>query len=77
MRTFFLSAGIGLVSGVLSFFISVAFLSMLLLVLGVLGHGRPDMTLSYKAAVPVAILAAIAGFTITLVRSIRSAVAEK
>jgi len=72
MRRFFLSAGIGLVSGVITSFLSVAFLCIALLVIGSASHTMPDMTLAYKAAVPVAILAAICGFMITLVRSGRS-----
>ena len=72
MRKFFLSAGIGLVSGVITFFLSVAFLCIVLLVLRAASHTRPDMTLAYKAALPVALLGAICGFTISLVRSLRS-----
>lgn len=72
MRKFFLSAGIGLASGVICFFLSVAFLCFLLLILGALQHTRPDMTLTYKVAAPVGLLAAIVAFSITLVRSIRA-----
>ena len=71
MGKVFLSAGIGLVSGVVSFFLSVAFLCFVLLLAGALSHIRPDMTLTYKAAAPVAILAALTGFTVSLVRSVR------
>ena len=71
MGKLFLSAGIGLVSGVVSFFLSVAFLCFVLLLAGALSHIRPDMTLTYKAAAPVAILAALTGFTVSLVRSVR------
>jgi hypothetical protein len=35
------------------------------------------MTLTYKAAVPVALLAAFCGFAITLVRTLRSPAAQK
>ncbi len=77
MRTLFLSFAIGLVSGVISFFISVAFLCFVLLILSAVSHGRADMTLAYKVAAPVAVLAALSGFTITLVRGVRSAVAQK
>ena len=66
MRKFFLSAGIGLVSGVITFFLSVAFLCIFLLVIRAASHTPPDMTLAYKAAVPVAILGAICGFTISV-----------
>ena len=66
-----LSAAIGLVSGVICFFISVAFLCFLLLIIRALSHMQPDMTLTYKAAAPVACLAAITGFTVTLVRTLR------
>jgi hypothetical protein len=68
MKKFFLSAGIGLVSGVITFFLSVAFLCIFLLVLRATSHTTPDMTLAYKAAAPVAILGAICGFTIALIR---------
>ena len=71
MGKFFVSAGIGLVSGVISFFLSVAFLCFALLLAGILSHIRPDMTLTYKVAAPVAILAALTGFTVSLVRSVR------
>ncbi|HET9839713.1 MAG TPA: hypothetical protein VFR84_15915 [Candidatus Angelobacter sp.] len=72
MRRFFLSAGIAIVSGVITFFLSVAFLCIVLLVLRATSHANPDMTLAYRAAWPVAILGAICAFIITLVRSGRS-----
>lgn len=72
MKKFFLSAGIGLFSGVITFFLSVAFLCIALLVLRAASHTQPDMTLAYKAAVPVAILGAICGFMIALFRVGRS-----
>lgn len=65
------SLGIGLVSGIVSFFLSVAFLCFVLLAAGAVSHISPDMTLTYKAAAPVAVLAAISGFTISLVRGLR------
>jgi hypothetical protein len=68
MKKFFLSAGIGFASGVITFFLSVAFLCFVLLALRATSHTNPDMTLAYKAAVPVAILGAICGFVIALVR---------
>lgn len=68
MKRFFLSAGIGIVSGVITFFLSVAFLCIVLLVFRATTRVFPDMTLAYKAAIPVAILAAICGFTIALFR---------
>ncbi|HEV3038613.1 MAG TPA: hypothetical protein VHA33_12635 [Candidatus Angelobacter sp.] len=71
MGKVFLSAGIGLVSGVISFFLSVAFLCFVLLLSGAISHLRPDMTLTFKVAAPVAILAALCGFTVSLVRSVR------
>jgi hypothetical protein len=77
MRTLFLSLGIGLVSGVICFFLSVAFLVFVLLIAGALGRPHPDMTLAYRVAAPVALLAALSGFAITLVRRVRSAGAEK
>ncbi|HEY1528275.1 MAG TPA: hypothetical protein VGH51_18765 [Candidatus Angelobacter sp.] len=69
MKKFFLSAGIGLASGVITFFLSVAFLCFVLLGIRVASHTTPDMTLAYKAALPVAMLGAICGFTITMVRA--------
>src|SRR2546423_656636 len=71
MGKFFVSAGVGMVSGVICFFLSVAFLSLLLLVVRGVSHIHPDMTLTYKAAAPVAVLAAVLGFAVTLVRSLR------
>jgi len=68
MKKFFLSAGIGLISGVITFFLSVAFLCFVLLALRATSHSAPDMTLAYRAAFPVAILGAICGFTIALIR---------
>ena len=69
MKRFFLSVSIGLASGVITFFLSVAFLCVVLLGLRAATHTIPDMTLAYKAAIPVAILGAICGFIITLVRA--------
>lgn len=69
MRTLFLSTVIGLVTGVICFFTSVAFLSLFLLIVGAARHSHPDMTLTIKVALPVAALAAVFGFIITLVRS--------
>jgi len=77
MRRFFLSAGIGIVSGVITFFLSVAFLCIVLLVLRATSHSNPDMTLAYRAAWPVAILGAICAFIITLVRTGRSRTASQ
>lgn len=73
MRTLFLSAAIGLVSGVISFFLSVAFLCFVLLIIGAVSHNPADMSLAYKVAAPVAVLAAVCGFMICLVRSMRAA----
>jgi len=77
MRKLLLSAGIGLASGVICFFLSVAFLAFLLLIIGAVTHSRPDMTLTYKAAAPVALLAALSAFIITLVRTVRSPAPQK
>jgi hypothetical protein len=66
-----LSTAIGLVSGIICFFLSVAFLCFVLLIMRGVTHINPDMSLAYKAAAPVAILAAFTGFTITLVRAVR------
>jgi hypothetical protein len=66
-----LSTAIGLVSGIICFFLSVAFLCFVLLAIRAFTHANPDMSLTYKAAAPVAILAAFTGFTVTLVRAVR------
>ena len=76
MKKFFLSAGIGLMAGVITFFLSVAFLCFVLLAIRAIGHTRPDMTLAYRAAAPVALLGAICGFIVTLVRLFRSSPAH-
>ena len=76
MRTLFLSMTIGLVTGVISFFTSVAFLCFVLLIIGAINHSRPDMTLTFKVALPVAALATVLAFVITLVRSVRSGTAD-
>jgi hypothetical protein len=70
MRTLFLSFCAGVVTGVISFFISIAFLCFVLLIAGAIRHDRPDMTLTFRIALPVAIVAAISGFIIILVRSL-------
>jgi hypothetical protein len=77
MRTLFVSAVVGLIAGVICFFISVAFLCFVLLIVSAVTHARADMTLAYKVAAPVAALAALSGFTITLVRGLRTALAHK
>jgi hypothetical protein len=71
MAKFFLSAGIGLVTGVICFFVSVAFLCFVLLIVRGITHVQPDMTLAYRVAAPVALLAAVCGFSVSLVRSFR------
>jgi hypothetical protein len=71
MGKFFLSAGIGLVTGVICFFVSVAFLCFVLLIVRGIAHVQPDMTLTYRVAAPVALLAALCGFSVALVRSFR------
>jgi hypothetical protein len=73
MGKFIVSAGIGLAAGVICFFISVAFLALLLLAVRGVSGVHPDMTLAYRVAVPVALLAAITGFAVALTRSLRSA----
>lgn len=77
MRTLFLSLVIGLIAGVICFFVSVAFLCFVLLIMGAATHTRPDMTLTYRVAAPVAGLAALCGFTVSLVRGVRTAMAHK
>jgi hypothetical protein len=72
MRKLIVSIGIGMASGLITFFLSVAFLCFVLLIIGLAQHSHPDMTLTYKVAAPVGVLAAITGFTISLVRSIRA-----
>src|SRR6266481_2816778 len=72
MSKFFLSAGIGLATGVICFFISVAFLCFVLLAVRAFTHTQMDMTLTYRVAAPVALLAALCGFGVTLVRTLRA-----
>ncbi|HWX53117.1 MAG TPA: hypothetical protein VN176_00860 [Verrucomicrobiae bacterium] len=71
MGKFFLSAGIGLVTGVICFFVSVAFLCFVLLGIRAFTHVLPDMTLTYRVAAPVAFFGALSGFSVTLVRTFR------
>ncbi|MGE5325283.1 MAG: hypothetical protein ACM3SW_20615 [Actinomycetota bacterium] len=71
MGKFVVCAGIGLISGVICFFLSVAFLCFGLLIYWGISHTHPDMTLTYKVAAPVALLAAVSGFIISLVRMFR------
>lgn len=71
------SAGIALVSAVICFFLSVAFLCFVLLIVWAFAHNHPDMTLTYKAAVPVALLAGVCAFSISLVKMFRAPAAEK
>ena len=77
MRIFFTSVAVGLAAGLVCFFLSVAFLSLLLLAVWGITHTHPDLTLAYKAAAPVAVLALVLGFTITLVRSVRGLAPQK
>ena len=72
MGKFLISAGIGLAAGVICFFISVAFLALLLLTVRGVSGVHPDMTLAYRVAAPVALLAAVAGFIVSMVRALRS-----
>ncbi len=72
MSKFFVSAGVGLATGVVCFFISVAFLCFVLLGARAVTHNPVDMTLAYRAAAPVGLLAALCGFSITLVRTLRA-----
>ena len=76
MGKFILSAGIGLFSGLMCLLLSFAFLCIFLVIFGALSHTHPDMTLTYKVAVPVAVLAAFLGFVISLVHSFRSAASQ-
>lgn len=77
MGKFVICAGIGLVSGVICFFLSVAFLCFFLLLYWGFSHTHPDMSLAYRVAAPVALFAALAGFTISLFRVFRRVPAEK
>jgi len=77
MRTLFLSIVVGLAAGAICFFVSVAFLCFVLLIVSAAGHNRADFTLAYKVAALVAILAVVIGFMVTLVRGIRAATAQK
>ena len=77
MGKFVICAGIGLVSGVICFFLSVAFLCFFLLLYWGFSHTHPDMSLAYRVAGPVALFAAFAGFMISLFRAFRHVPAEK
>jgi hypothetical protein len=77
MGKFIVCAGIGLVTGVICFFLSVAFLCFFLLIYWGFSHTHPDMSLTYKVAAPVAVLAALTGFAIGLFRVFRTAPAHK
>ena len=77
MRTFFLSIAIAIATGAICFFLSVAFLCFVLLIVSAVTHKQVDFSLAYKVAAPVAAVAAVAGFTVTLVRGIRGAMAGK
>ncbi|MBZ5524482.1 MAG: hypothetical protein LAP21_19765 [Acidobacteriia bacterium] len=77
MGKFIVSAGIGLAAGLICFFISVAFLAILLLGIRGASGVHPDMTLAYRVAAPVALLAAMTGFTVALVRSFRASRATR
>ena len=77
MGKLFVSAGVALACGLVCFFLSVAFLCFVLLIYGFVTHSHPDMTLTYRVAAPVAVLATITGFVVTLVRVVRSALAGK
>jgi O-antigen/teichoic acid export membrane protein len=77
MGKFVICAGIGLVSGVICFFLSVAFLCFFLLLYWAFSHTHPDMSLAYRVAAPVALFATLAGFIISLFRAFRRIPAEK
>ena len=77
MGKLIVSAGIAVISAVICFFLSVAFLCFVLLIIGAVAHSHPDMTLTYKAAVPVALLAGVCAFTISLVKMFRTPAAQK
>lgn len=77
MGKFFVSVGVGVAAAIICFFLSVAFLCFVLLIYWGFSHTRPDMSLTYKVAAPVAVLAGLTGFMITLVRSVRKAMAAK
>jgi hypothetical protein len=48
-----------------------------LLIIGAVAHSHPDMTLTYKAAAPVALLAGICAFTISLIKMFRTPAEQK
>lgn len=77
MGKFVICAGIGLVSGVICFFLSVAFLCFILLFYWGFSHTHPDMSLAYRVAAPVALFAALLGFMISLFRAFRRVAADR
>ena len=59
---------IGLVSGVVCFVILSVFLILTLLIIHTTGRSHADMLLTMKIAGPVAVVSAVAGFIIAVVR---------
>ena len=67
-RTLSRASMIGLVTGVVCFFLALAFLTVFVIILGALRHNHPDMGATLKIAFPVAALTAVLGFVIAVVR---------
>lgn len=59
---------IGLVAGVVGFFLIAALFAIFLLILAALRHNHPDMMVTLKVALPLAALTAVLGFVIAVVR---------
>lgn len=59
---------IGVIAGVVGFILFAAFFAVFLLILATVRHNHPDMMWSLKIAVPLAVLTAVLGFVIAIVR---------
>ena len=59
---------IGVIAGVVGFILFAAFFAVFLLILAAVRHNNPDIMWSLKIAVPLAVLTAVLGFVIAIVR---------
>jgi lipid-A-disaccharide synthase-like uncharacterized protein len=59
---------IGVIAGVVGFILFAAFFAVFLLILAAVRHNHPDIMWSLKIAVPLAVLTAVLGFVIAIVR---------
>lgn len=59
---------IGVVAGIAGFFFFAVLFTVFLLILAALRHNHPDIMLSLKVALPLAVLTAVSGFIIAIIR---------